>query len=920
MSNWYSQKIPHLLHEFKTDLDHGLSSQEATSQRNGYGSNEIRQPHERSLFALLLRQFANLTVILLFAVICLLFYLQRTIHEILVFSAILCFHVLWRFIQAGRAHSQLQSIKTHLEVSVSTIRDGRVINLPPTAIVPGDLLLLKEGDYVPADARIVEIVEAEPLVVDEAPVFGTTTYTQKTDEEISTPNLPPDKQSNMIFAGTYVLEGEARAIVVAIGDRLEISKSDKRTPTMVDLDAEAEVQMGFFYDYFRIVGGVLGVVAVALALLFQDKGAHWSELLFLGFGFVIAAIPEGIASTSRAILTQHAYTLLRKGIAIRNLVNLERLSKLTAVCVDEVGNFMTEEMTASHVFVNDRLVDQETWETWLKSRDQHLSDEIGDDTLSMEFPDSEVPRELPLLILLASRCATDGGRSSGDETSTAAEVSISTTLNQLAERIGFDLERYNEAFTKVDEQIQTSERPYKTLVFALQDGKFLKLMFGDAEAILQNCHRIQLDGNAHYMSFDQKQLIHQAIGYLSNSKTRAFAVAYRNLNTPPPLEETEHNMIFLGFITFMELAYPDSKEVIQSSLDAGLKIVTITDRDRNAALDIAKELTIVQDKHGVVTQEDLAEFSDEHYESMVNRLLVYCRPSAEQKQNLVQHLKRLGYSVGFWGKLPLDLRAMRMADISFASAARASHIVQHRAGCVVLEDGFGVFKDLMRQVRESYINLRSSMRWLLSCSLAQVITLIIGYSLPYIGFFLPALRDLPMPLTLLQLFWVHLLVNLLPLMSLGYEHVRGDIRYSRPQEIPPFLSRADFYDTLLRSVVIASMTIFSFILTSVSTDATQQNPHAAAQTAACTTLILGLLISSFQCHRFFWESIFQRIRANPALGFTILACIALHLSIVYLPTTQQIFGFTPLFQEWQWMLAFCAVLLFLPLNLTIRRR
>ena len=177
-----------------------------------------------------------------------------------------------------------------------------------------------------------------------------------------------------------------------------------------------------------------------------------------------------------------------------------------------------------------------------------------------------------------------------------------------------------------------------------------------------------------------------------------------------------------------------------------------------------------------------------------------------------------------------------------------------------------------------------------------------------------------MPLNLLQLFWVHLLVSLIPLMSLGYDDIRGDFRYSKPQKIPPFLSRADFYDVLLRSLVIASMTIFSFILTSVNSDVTQQNPHAAAQTAACTTLILGLLISNFQCHRLFWESVFQRIKANLPLCFTILACIALHLFIVYLPTTQQIFGFAPLFQEWQWMLAFCAVLLFLPLNLTIRRR
>lgn len=917
MSNWYSQKIPHLLHEFKTDLERGLSSEEAAAQRTKYGNNETLQSHEDSLFSLLLKQFSNLTVILLFIVICTLFYLQRAIHEILVFSAILCFHVLWRFIQAGKAHYQLRSIRTFLEVSVSVIRDERPVTLPPVAIVPGDLLLLKEGDYIPADARIVE---ADGLVVDEAPVFGTTTYTHKTDGDISTPNLPPDKQGNMIFAGTYVLEGEARAIVVRTGDQAEISKSAQRAPAIVDLDPEAEVQMSFFYDYFRIAGAVLAVIAVTVALLFQDKSAHWSELLFLGFGFIVAAIPEGIASTSRTILSQHAYRILQTGIAIRNLVNLERLSKLTAVCVDEVGNFMTEETTVSHIFVNDNLVDQEIWETWLKSHDEQVLDGISEDVIASAPLDSGVPQEFPLLILLASRCVGDTRPNGLEETSSATATSISTTLNEIAERIGFDLERYNAAFTKIDEQPQTSERPYETVVFALQDGRFLKLMFGEAESVLQTCHRVQLDGAANYMSFDQKQVIQQTIEYLSNSKTRALAVAYRNLNTLPSTEDTQHNMTFLGFITFMEQEYPDSREIIQSSLDAGLKIVTLTERDRNAALDIAKELAIVQDKHGVVTQEDLAGFTNEHYESIVNRLLVYCRPSTEQKQDLVQHLKRLGYAVGFWGKSPLDLRAMRLADVSFASAVRSSHIVQHRAGCVVLKEGFNVIADLLRQVRESYINLRGSMRWLLSCALTQVITLIIGFILPYIGFFFPPLRDLPMPLNLLQLFWIHLLVNLIPLMSLGYEGIRGDFRYSRPQEIPPFLSRADFYDVLLRSLVIASMAIFSFILISVSSAATRQDPHAAAQTATCTTLILGLLISNFQCHRLFWESVFQRIKANLPLCFTVLACIALHLSIVYLPTTQQIFGFAPLFKEWQWLIAFCAILLFLPLNLTIRRR
>jgi Ca2+-transporting ATPase len=920
MSDWYTQKIPYLLHEFKTDLERGLSREEASAQQRRFGSNQIQQAHESSLFILFLKQFSNLTVILLFVVICIFFYFQHAIHEALVLFAILCFHILWRFIQKGKMHYQLRSIKQHLEMSVSVIRGGTVIKLPPTAIVPGDLFLLAEGDYIAADARIVD---ANALLVDETSLFGTTTLAEKTDEDISAPGLPPEKQRNMVFAGTYVLEGEARAIVVATSKQLEINNPSRRMPPILDLDSEVEVQMGIFHDHFRIAGGIFGGAAIIAALLFQEKSIeeNWSELLFLGLGFVIASIPEGVVSTSRAILAEHAYKLLGKGVAIRNLINLERLSGVTAVCIDEIGNFTRKEMTASHVFVDERLVDREIWEAWLKSLERRTPNEIDEDSIPTTLPNSQVPPEFPLLILLAGRCA--GNRRAGTElnqTSTLVEASIDNTLKQIAEKIGFDLERYDSAFTKIDELPQMPERPYKTLVFAIQGGNFLHLMFGDAEAILQACHRIQLHGTIDYMSVNQEELTRQAIQYLSDSKTQVFALAYRNLSTPPSQPEMKRNMTFLGLIAFTQLEHPDSKKIIQSCLDAGLKIVTITEKSRNMASDIAKELGIIRDTNAVVAKEDLDEFSDAHYESIVDRLLVYCRPSPEQKLNIVQHLKRHEHRVGFWGKSPQDLRAMRVADVSCASASHSSHVVQQHAACLVLKDGFHIIADLLLHVRESYLNLRSSMRWLLSSSLAQLITLIVGGVLPYLESIFPLLGRLPAPLTLLQIIWVHLLINLIPLMGLGHDRIRGELRYIRRQEVPPFLSKPDFSDMLLRSLVITSMTIFSFVFTFVSAEAAKQSAHTAAQTAACTTLIFTQLVSNFQCHRHFWESVFQRIKANLPLFFTILACMALHLAIVYLPTTQQIFSFSPLFKAWQWILPFCGILTFLPLNLTLQRR
>ncbi|MCZ6677010.1 MAG: cation-transporting P-type ATPase, partial [Candidatus Poribacteria bacterium] len=226
MLDWYTQNIPYLLREFKTDLERGLSREEATTHYQKYGSNEIRQPRETSLLTIFLKQLSSLTAILLF-VICILLYLQHAIREGLVLVSIFCFHVLWRFIQAAKTRHQLQSIQQHLDVSVSVIRDAGVIKLPPMALVPGDLLVLTAGDYIAADARLID---ADALLVDETPLFGTTTFAQKTDEDISDPGLPPEKQRNMVFAGTYVLEGEARAIVVGTGQQLEINQPNRRVP------------------------------------------------------------------------------------------------------------------------------------------------------------------------------------------------------------------------------------------------------------------------------------------------------------------------------------------------------------------------------------------------------------------------------------------------------------------------------------------------------------------------------------------------------------------------------------------------------------------------------------------------------------------------------------------------------------------
>ena len=909
ISNWYTQKIPYILHEFNTDLERGLSVGAADARRGEYGDNEIQPSHEKPILSFFAKQFSSIIVVLLLIIGIVHLYPFRAFPEAVATFAVLCLHLLWRFIQDSKTRSQCRTIERGLAATVSVIRDATMVEVSPTAIVPGDLLVLSEGSYIPADARIVD---AEDLVVDETPLFGTSMPSQKTPDDMPERTVPPEKQTNMVFAGTYVLEGEGRAIVIGTGEELEINHPYRNVPTTLDLDSEAEVQMDGIYNHFKIAGLILGGIAVVTTWYIQGKSfeENWQPLIFLGFSFVIASIPEPVVSTCRAMLADNAYRLFKKGIGIRNLVNLERLSSVTAVCVSEIGNFTQERMIASRVFVDEQLVEREAWEDTLVLEGTETQE--TDETLSSSLPpNASVSPSFQLLILLATLCTTQG-RPRGTINQTLSDSdNIAEALSQFADRIGLDLEHYDSTLLKVAEISETSDSPFKAVVLETEENKFLQIMFGRPDAIIQGSHRIQIGGTMNRISYDQKQMVRLAAQYLSDNRAQVFGVAYRSRNSLPPQEDIGRNLTFLGLVAFTPQEYEGSKEGIQFCLGAGVKVVMITDKDRHNSTDLAREFGIIEDGNAVITQSDLDGFSDEHYDSIVNRLLVYCRPSPDQKLKLVEHLKRHDYSVGFCGQFPTDSRAMQAADVSIASVSRSSPVVQQNAGCVIFKDGFRVITNLLLHAREAHSNLRNSMRWVLTCALAQMTTLFIGLVL-HLGSGLHLWREFPMPLTLHHIIWIHLIVNLIPLIRIGQNRIQGELKHNRSQQVQPFLSKDYRFDILARGFLIALMAIAGFVVTLISSGTTR------AQTVACTMLIFTQLVSNFQCHRHQWQSLFRRILANVPLLITILACMGLHVFVVYLPVAHPILGIEPLFKEWQWVV-FSSLLMLFPFSLVQHR-
>ncbi|MDE0040837.1 MAG: cation transporting ATPase C-terminal domain-containing protein, partial [Candidatus Poribacteria bacterium] len=755
------------------------------------------------------------------------------------------------------------------------------------------MLIFDEGDYIPADARIVE---ADSLIVDESPLYDGAASVQKRAEGMSEVDpVSPDEQKNMVFGGTYVTAGSGRAVVVKTGKNLELHKIGNRTIPPPDHLTETERQMRVFYNCFSFVGLIIAALAIAITWgLNRTAGipSAWPELLLLGLGFAIASVPDGIALTARSILADNANKMLKKGVAIQRLNTLEELNNLTAVCVDEIGTFTEAGLSLSHVFVDEQLVEHGTWEEWIADLET-ASDQAEEDAFPAPPPESQVPYGFPLLILAASRCAN---HRQYQYTNSVGE-DVHAALKEVALRIGYDFDRYDTELPLVDEIPETPNHPYRGFVFETGDKKYLEIILGKPEIVLQDCRSIQNQGFAHKIVPDQAELIRQVTEYLDNRGTYVLGVAHRISGIADTQHEMERNATFLGLVAFSTSAHERAKESVESCMDAGMRIVMITDKNRQMAAEIAKTNGITQDRNSVAER---ADFDDrgEDYDLIIGGCSVYCRLSGAQRLRIVQYLGRHGYTLGFLGRRPLDARAMKAADVGFASASHACHAVQKHADCLMLKDGFAVIETLLHHTREAYDNLRNSMRWLLSCTLAQLITLV-G------GFVLHQLYGLPMPLTLHQIIWTHFLVNLVPLIFLGSDRIQERFRYSRSRKVPPFLHTpcpSDFF----RSLFISVLAIVGFLVTVGTASGNWSKTEMVAQTTACTILVFTQLFSNFQYRRYAWESLPQRIASNLPLLFTILVCMGLHTAVIYHEPAAKIFGAAPLgLREWQWVGMFC---------------
>ena len=942
MSNFHAENIASILNKFDSNMEQGLSAEAVERAKAQYGKNEFAPDEKTFSFKTLLEPLLTWRIIVLALTTAILAFSFTTgtssvsLYTLGIVGAVWVVHIACTCITEYRIHSRDVNTNKLMVHNVKVIRQGKFDTCTPEDIVPGDLLSFSAGDYVSADARIIE---SEGLTIDESALFGTEGPVPKVSIDISDNNVPPQNQKNMAFGGTYVTAGHGFAIVVQTGKQLEIWRQRRDAPPTLITNTLAENETKDLRTIIEITGIIVASIAVAISWWFeyQNQTTDWQSLLYLGMLFAIASAPQNVIGLLQFFFSKHSQKLLKKGILLRNSRSLEKLSRVTALFANENGLSTIRDLTVSSLFVDEQLVDGEAWKTWLDSLED-LTPEQRQEAVAAMAPNGKIPQGAPHLVFTAGL-----GVSNGQDTDDAASLNGSderglspqSTIQKNMEKLGYQPDSVKAKLPLVNTYPSTRNYRYQMQVFESAPENYLNIIFGDARTVLDTCGYVLINGEITPLPDDRYEMYHEIIDYLSNTKSQVYGVAFHTSDVILKPQEMEYNPIFLGFISFSVSNDEHTKAVLKSSLDTGLKIILITENKEQETVDLAKDLGLIHNRKAVVSSEELEAVPREQFDNETAKWLAYSEPTWEQRRNIVLSLKRQGHATGFLGQTREDLRAMTVADITLANRTDASHVVQAAADGLI--DKFEAVRDTLLYAREAYHNAAGFLRWSFSCTLSLLLTLTFGTVLHY-------LYKMPMPLTLTQIIWVQFLSTLLPSFAIGTEQIFADEKHHRPTLFSGsrFLSKTTGVDIVCRAVTISLMTIIPFLfilwrspalsdtlgvstlMRDVLSTGNAENPNTSvieiARTAACTTLIFTQLATCWQALRYPWESLAQRIFANPGLIIISLIVIALHLTAIYVAPVSQFLGMAYLKWEWQWTLLFSLALLLLPLNLAISSR
>ena len=863
MKNWWHSDVEQTAAALGTDPAAGLAQAEVPVRLEKFGPNQLTEKKSRGPLKIFLEQFGDFMIWVLFGAAIVSGFLKEWVDAGAIIAIIILNAVLG-LIQEYRAEKSLLALKKMASPSSRVVRGGERMSIASVELVPGDVIELEAGDHIPADSRVVW--HTPNLAVQEASLTGESTPVAKTSGALDEHrDVPLAERANIVYLGTSIVSGKARAIVVETGMQTELG----RIAGMIQSIGRETTPLQRRLEKF---GKVIVILCFALVLtvfgLELVRGGDILEMFLTAVTLAVAAIPEGLPAVVTIALAMGVQRMVKRNAIIRKLPAVETLGCATVICSDKTGTLTRNEMTVRAVYVKSGLYDVSG--TGYEPAGRFSRD--GREIDPKATPDLLEALRGAILCNDAELVLKDGAyKILGDPTEGA--------LISAAAKAGLSKPDLLARFALVEEIPFDSERKRMTVIRCdPESGREIAFVKGAPDILLGLCGRILNGAEERPLTESDLAEIAEVNGKLSDQALRVLGVATRTFDQEPKSfdsETIESDLTFVGLIAMIDPPRDEVREAIVRCRTAGIRTVMITGDHKNTAVAIARELGFYGPESEAMTGEELDQLDDEAFAARVERTAVYARVSPEHKLRAVRAWKARGDVVAMTGDGVNDAPAVKEADIGVAMGITGTDVTKEVSDMIVTDDNFASIVSAVEEGRGIYTNIKKFIHYLLSCNTGEIVTM-----------FFASLFGWPVPLFPIQILWVNLVTDGLPALALGMDPVEKDIMKKPPRRADePVIGRAQARLLLVQGFFIGfcALLAFAFVLF------IEHEDIGRARTAALFALTCSQLFHAVNS-RSLDKSLFTLgVFTNVKLLVACLASLGLQVAIIYIPLTQRIF-------------------------------
>ena len=813
--NWFNQDVEEVSKTLNTDLEKGLSEEEAKKRQKENGYNELQEKKKKSLFVKFLEQFKDFMIIILIIAAIISGVVGQMQGEGFTDSIIILIVVILNavigVIQENKAEKSLEALKKMSSYSAKVMRDGKVTVIPSRELVPGDIVVLDTGDYVPADIRIIDAVN---LKAQEASLTGESVPVEKEAATIENEEVSLGDRTNMLFSSSLVTYGRGKGIVVETGMHTEVGNIAGMLNSVEETATPLQQKL-------NKLGKSLGIMAIVICIVIFIIGLAYGkdviDMFMTAVSLAVAAIPEGLAAVSTIVLAIGVQRMVKKNAIVKKLPAVETLGSASVICSDKTGTLTQNKMEVQKVYVNGQLIDVKE----LYKENKYNSDELEKTILiGMLCNDTKIAlgnsttNEADSAKTDNSNDSTSNSEGSNLKNVTFTGDPTEIALTQLAFNLKYDENEINN-HPRVAEIPFDSDRKLMTTVNKFGD-KYLVCTKGGLDELLSICNSYSENGEIKTNLKDRIPEIEKQNESLAKNALRVLAMAYKYMDHEPVGDEVldlERDLTFVGMCGMIDPPREEAKHAVQKCKEAGIKTVMITGDHKITATAIARGLGILENEDEAITGAELAKMSDEELDKNIRKYSVYARVAPEHKVRIVKAWQKAGEIVAMTGDGVNDAPALKQADIGCAMGMVGTDVAKEAADVILTDDNFATIVSAVEEGRRIYANILKAIEFLISSNIGEIVLLFVCMLItPFLSSTFGIDINLIEPLLPMHILWINLVTDSLPALALAVDPAEDDIMKKKPNKEKGIFVKSRLWRVAYQGVMIGLITLAAFII------------------------------------------------------------------------------------------------------------